>query len=92
MPLTLVRSLVLATHPTHICCFCLFFLDKECIYSISERLYDHINPETFQMHAPASTQQARVNQTRKPVHAVTWPVSIHIKVQNKLCACNVVVS
>ncbi len=29
-----------------------------CIYSVAERLYDHINPETFQMRALASLQRA----------------------------------
>ncbi len=36
-------------------------LDKKCIYSFAECLYDHIKRETFQMRTPASLQrQARV--------------------------------
>ncbi len=34
---------------THNCRFSLFFLDKKCVYSVAECLYDHINSETFQM-------------------------------------------
>ncbi len=57
-------------HPTYNCCFCLFFIDKKCIYSVAERLYDHINPETFQTRAPASLQwQARVKRAWKPMRA-----------------------
>ncbi len=40
-------ELGLAT-PTNSCYFCLFFLDKECIYSVVASLYDHIKLEMFQ--------------------------------------------
>ncbi len=38
-------------------------LDKKCIYSVAERLYDHIKRETFQMHAPASQTSQTSAQT-----------------------------
>ncbi len=50
-------------HPTHNCYFCLFFLDKKCIYSVADGLYE---PETFQTRASTSLQrQARVKRAWK---------------------------
>ncbi len=33
-----------------------FSLDKKCIYSVAECLYEHIKWKTFQTHAPTSPQ------------------------------------
>ncbi len=55
-----------------------FFLDKKCIYSVTERLYEHIKQETFQTCAPASLQhQARVKRARKLYCARSACSSIH---------------
>ncbi len=71
-PLMQGRSLGLATPLITAVSIC-FFLEKKCIYSVAERLYNHINQETFQTHAPASFQwQARVKQARKLAHTVLW--------------------
>ncbi len=42
-------------HPTHNCYFCLFFLDKKCIYSVAERLYENIKRETFQTRSSVTS-------------------------------------
>ncbi len=79
-------------HPTHNCCFCQFFLNKKSIYSAAERLYDQINPEMFQTHAPALLQRQVRESNKRGNRRVLQPVSIHFKARNKLHACNVVVS
>ncbi len=43
-------GLGLAT-PLTTACFCLFFLDKNCLFRRTERLYDHIKRDTFQMRS-----------------------------------------
>ncbi len=85
LPLTQGRSLGLAT--PFITTVSVFFLDKKCIYSVAEHLYDHINAETFQTRTPASLQrQARGNRRAHSlyqfislheinyVHAMSWSV------------------
>ncbi len=41
-----------SVHEMRICCLCLFFLEKGCVYLDAEHLYDHIKQEMFQKHAP----------------------------------------
>ncbi len=55
-PLTQGRSLGLATQLITANSVS-FFLDKKCIYSVAERIYEHIKQDTFQTRAAASFQR-----------------------------------
>ncbi len=47
-------------HPTHNCCYSVFFLDKNCFYLDAEHVYDHINQETISDASATSANQTCV--------------------------------
>ncbi len=65
-------------------------LGKKCFYSVAERLYEHINPETFQTNTCMHGAGARSTLCSFILDCeINYVHAMSIKAALKLCACNI---